>query len=73
VVVAMMGLAAQRDQILRVESRKNELPFPGVALGNLPSFSASPDTTPALRGVAHLTHHAHQIESMRASRARFNR
>jgi len=72
-VVAMMGLAAQRDQIAIMEARRWELPFPGVQLGNIPSFSASPSTTPVLRGTQHLTHHAHQFESLRSSRARFNR
>lgn len=71
--VALMGLSRQRDLIALQTSRKLHLPFPGVALGHVPSFQASPSTNPVLGGHQHLTHHAHELESKRASRARFGR
>ncbi len=53
------SLASARDQIERVTSRRDLPPFPGVELGHVPGFHASPSTTPVLGGVAHLTQGAH--------------
>ena len=69
--VAMMGLARQRDLIEWQTSRKAAQPYPGVELGHIPSFQASPSTNPVIGNPQHLRHHAHQIESRRATRARF--
>ena len=69
--VAMMGLARQRDLIEWQTSRKAAQPYPGVELGHIPSFSASPSTNPVIGSPQHLRHHAHQVESRRATRARF--
>lgn len=69
--VVMMGLAAQRDQVLSVADRQWELPFPGVKLGHVPSFSPAPSTNPITPPIGPKTHHAHRIESRRATRARF--
>lgn len=55
----LAGMAAARDQIERVVSRKDLPPFPGVELGHVPGFHAAPRTTPMLRGVEHLHLHAH--------------
>lgn len=71
--VQMMGLANERDLIEWQTSRKAAQPFPGVELGHIPSFGASPYTGPVIGNVAHFTHHAHQLETRRASRARFGR
>ena len=72
VAVQMMGLASARDQIEAITSRKDAQPFPGVELGHIPSFSSSPYTGPVVgHPTLGKTHHAHQIESRRASRARF--
>lgn len=67
----MAGLAAQRDQIERIVSRRDWPPFPGVELGHVPGFHAAPSTNPVLQPFAHFGHHAHQVESKRATRARF--
>lgn len=68
----MVGLASSRDAIDRIVSRKDLPPYPGVELGHVPSIQRSPDTAPMLGGSPqHLTHHAHQLESYRASRRRF--
>lgn len=67
----MMGLAASRDAIERIVSRKDLPPFPGVELGHVPSVAPSPSTNPVIGSPFHLTHHAHQVESKRATRARF--
>lgn len=67
----MMLLAAQRDQIERVTSRKDYQPYPGVELGHVPAFANSPNTDPVIGSPHHLTHHAHEVESKRASRRRF--
>lgn len=64
-------LSFQRDQIERVVSRKDLPPFPGVELGHVPAFAAAPSTNPITQPVQHLTHHAHQVESKRATRLRF--
>ena len=69
--VAMMGLAQQRDLIEWQTSRKAASPFPGVELGHIPSFQRAPDTTPLVGGPGRFGHHDHQIESRRATRARF--
>jgi hypothetical protein len=71
--LAMMGLAANRDLLEAVTSRTLSGPFPGVELGPTPSFAGSPDTTPPLGGVQHLRFNAHNVESARATRARFGR
>lgn len=73
ITIEMMGLARQRDVIETQVSRKYDLPFPGVELGHLPSVSSSWNVDPVLGGHQHLTHHAHQVESKRATRARFGR
>jgi hypothetical protein len=74
----LMQLSAQRDLIERVTSRKDYAPFPGVDLGHVPAFSASPQTNPILPGsVAHLAHGAHLgssrniIEQGRTGRRKF--
>lgn len=69
----MMGLSAQRDWLLAAQDRTWELPFPGVKLGAVPAFGASPNTNPIVGPVVAKTHHAHQHESLRASRARLGR
>ena len=69
--VAMMGLAQQRDLIEWQTSRKAASPYPGVELGHIPSFQRSPDTSPVVGPPGRFGHHDHQIESRRASRARF--
>lgn len=71
--VAMMGLSRQRDIIVAQTSRKADLPFPGVELGHVPAFAASPNTNPITQPFAHFTHHAHQVENKRTSRRRFGR
>ena len=68
-----MGLGAQRDLMERVSARKWDLPFPGVELGPLPSFAMSPATDPVMAPIGPKSHHAHLIESSRATRARFGR
>ena len=70
---AMMGLAAQLDLIVGQADRQWELPFPGVKLGHVPSFAAAPSTNPITPPVGPKSHHAHRIESRRATRARFGR
>jgi hypothetical protein len=70
---AMMGLARQRDLIEWQTSRKTAQPYPGVTLGHVPSFAASPGTNPIIQPFGHFTHHAHQVEPHRISRARFGR
>lgn len=66
---AMLGV--QRDLTEAIRARRWEHPFPGVALGDLPSFARSPGE-PVMGGVGNvLSHHAHLIESQRATRARF--
>ena len=67
----MQGLAQERDQIERIVSRRDWPPFPGVELGHVPGFHAAPSTNPVLQPFAHFGHHAHQVESKRATRARF--
>ncbi len=67
----MAGLAMQRDQIETIVSRKALPPFPGVELGHVPAFAASPSTNPVMQPFGHFTHHAHQVEPKRASRRRF--
>lgn len=75
--VQIMGLAAQRDQIERIVSRKDWPPFPGVELGHVPAFAPSPSTNPITPPFGHLTHHAHlgpsrdHQASGRANRKRF--
>lgn len=59
----LAGLAATRDQIERVVSRKDMPPFPGVELGHVPGFHASPRMTPVLGGVEHLHLGAHLGET----------
>ena len=71
VAVQMMGLSRQRDLIEWQTSRKAAQPYPGVELGHIPSFSASPSTNPIIAPPIAKTHHAHQIETRRATRARF--
>lgn len=78
IAVNMMGLAQSRDQIERIVSRKDLPPFPGVELGHVPAFAASPSTNPILHGsVDHLTHGAHlgssrnTIEQGRTGRRKF--
>ncbi len=74
VTVRMMGLSAQRDTILAAQDRTWELPFPGVPLGAVPAFAASPYTGPVVgHPTLGKTHHAHQVESKRATRLRFRR
>lgn len=72
-VTALMGLAAQRDLIEFQTSRKAAQPYPGVKLGHIPSFSASPYTGPVIGNPGHFGHHAHQVETKRTSRRRFGR
>jgi hypothetical protein len=71
--VQIMGLAADRDLIQAQVDRKLDLPFPGVVMSPQPSFSRAPDTSPVAQPFDHFRHHAHQIESKSASRARFGR
>ena len=71
VAVQMMGLAADRDRIEWQTSRKAAQPYPGVELGHIPSFQASPSTNPVIGNPQHYRHHAHQIETRRVTRARF--
>lgn len=71
VAVAMMGLGQQQALLERHMTRQWQEPFVGAHLGPVPSFSRSPDTSPIIGGVGHLTHHAHIIESERATRRRF--
>jgi hypothetical protein len=72
--VEMMGLARERDRIETQVQRKAAYPFPGVTLGHVPAFAASPRENPISPGsVAHLTHHAHKVESKKATRRRFGR
>jgi hypothetical protein len=71
--IALMGLADQYRLVDAVVQRKEDLPFPGVTLGPTPSFSRAPDTSPVIGAFAHFGHHAHQVESKRASRLRFGR
>lgn len=74
---AMMGLAAQRDQIERIVNRKDWPPFPGVELGHVPGFHPAPHTNPITPPFGHMTHHAHLgstrniVESGRTGRRRF--
>lgn len=55
----MMGLAAQRDQIERLTSRKDTAPFPGVELGHVPAFAPAPATNPVTPPFGHFAHRAH--------------
>jgi hypothetical protein len=71
-VVGRLALqAAQRDQVESIVSRKALAPFPGVELGHVPGFHASPSTSPIIQPYSHFGHHSHQVESKRQTRRRF--
>jgi len=58
--VQIASLARSRDQIEQVVSRRMLPPFPGVELGHVPGFHASPRTDPIMPGsLGHLHLHAH--------------
>jgi hypothetical protein len=74
--VALMGLAQQRDLIQAQVDRVWDRPYPGVKMSPSPSVHRAPSTNPVLRadgpgaGAQHLTHHAHFVESKKATRVR---
>lgn len=71
VAVELMGLAQQRDLIQAMVDRVWDRPYPGVKLSQTPGFHRAPDTNPVPSlGVSHLTHHAHHVESRKATRRR---
>jgi len=71
--LAMQGLGEQNAALNAHFDRTWEQPFPGVPLGHVPSFAASPSTNPILGDMKldARSHGSHRIESRRATRARF--